>query len=288
MSTHDLVLVGNITVDHVYAIRGWPRGGTSNLFTKYAVSIGGLGNIVAALAGSNLAMLVLATIGKDDDGRLISAYLKHHGIDAALHVSHERTTRALILSDEKENERTSFVDWGCGVDALDTVNAGSARWTHVSYLDVVPRVCLDKLRASTEVLSADLCLSTLPEEKRSTLLRQMHLLDYLFISLSEVTAYAENDVQEADQIARMLQKRHGTTIICHGRSDTILAARDGVTRVPNAHGLVDGINVLGAGDAYCANFIRHCLAFGHDIAAAAAAAHQEAGAFLLRRHREKI
>lgn len=264
---YDLVLVGNITVDDVYEVNGWPAGGTSNTYSANRKSVGGLGNIVEAI-DARLSVCVNAIVGEDDDADFIKAYLLRRGagFDQVFEPwGPKRTTRALIFSDIANNERTSFVEWGCGKLAYKPTWR-SAKWAHLSYVDILPGMDMSELRHSCSVLSTDVCLSTPPQGGLPTL----KLFDYLFISEVEAKAYGQS-IYEL-----------GPTVILHTREETTITWTQGKETVKGRHKTVDGIDVLGAGDAYCAGFILNSLK-GESLAGAAQEAHEEATRFLLKR-----
>lgn len=266
-SEDDLVLVGNITVDDVYQIQGWPLGGTSNTYSSNRKSVGGLGNIVDALDG-RLLVTVNAMIGNDNDGEFVKYYLRNKGIgfDEVLEPwGPKTTTKALIFSDTKNNERTSFVEWGCGKLPY-TPKWRKAKWAHMSYIDILPDINMRALRESCGTLSTDVCLSTPPPGG----LPKLKDFDYLFISEVEAKAYGESIYDL------------GPTVVCHTREDTTITWKNGSEKVKGRHKTVENIDVLGAGDAYVAGFILNMLK-GESLAGSAQEAHEEATRFLLNR-----
>lgn len=260
----DLALVGNITVDDVYAIHGWPDAGTSNVYSSNRKSVGGLGNIIEALAG-RLRIHVEAKVGDDEDGRYIAEYLTSRGVQFVLHLSEKPTTKAVIFSDVKNSERTSFVEWGCGRDGFKP-KAVEAKWGHLSYADVLAEIDMSSLRGSCKTLSADVCLS-IPT------LTPLKYIDLLFVSKSENVPLLETQTV-------ILHSRRCSQIREFGKEEVV---------VTGLHKIIEEIDVLGAGDAYCAGFI-HSMLKESSLAGAALLAHDEATNFIVRRRdkNEKI
>lgn len=262
-SEYDLALFGNLTVDEVFSVKGWPVSGTSNSFESNKKTVGGIGNIIEALDG-RLKIHVEGVVGADSDGEFIRNWLGLvKNVDHNLIESDKPTTKAIIFSDTEENERTSFVKWGCGKDSF-TPKAVEAKWGHVSYLDLVPGIDLKEIRKTCQTLSADFCLSS-PNK-----LPDLSIFDVLFMSETEANAYKSQ------------LKDFNETIVCHTRSGTWVTACRVPSFLKSNHINVKGIDVLGAGDAYCAGFILNRLN-GLQLAGATFAAHEEATGFLLKR-----
>lgn len=279
MSTHesDLSLIGNVVVDDVYEIAGWPSEGTSNRFGSHRQSIGGIGNMVEALRGSVISVSVGAAVGDDQNGSIARRYLEDCGAKAFLKVSRLPTSHALILSSISNKERTSFVSWGCGRLPIDSFP--SSKWTHIAYLDMVCESDLDGIESET--ISADLCLSNPSQETISAVLARMGSLDFLFMSPSEAKAYAKPGETLEATLTRLRRDQGIKRIICHERTRTLIVDEE-VGIVAGTHEIFE-TDVLGAGDAYCANFILYQLCRGNNPAGAAAFAHEEASRFLKKR-----
>lgn len=276
MSTHDrldLALLGNVTVDETYAISGWPKGGTSNDFSSRRLSLGGIMNVCEALVGTGVRVSVSANVGRDEDGEYIRREMEHWVPSGRRHLtaSDNETTRALVVSD-LHGERTSFVRWGCGRDEVRTTNA-EARWAHIAYLDVIDKVDIDDLRARCDVISADLCLSSPGYAAMAKVLWAAEKLDYLFMSEAEALPYAGEPGLLVGAARNMrgdnLRNKKRPTIVIHNGTGTLLY--DGESHhVPNTLDRLEGVDVLGAGDAYCAGFIAQMLSQEDPIGAARA------------------
>lgn len=269
VSNHDLSLIGNIVVDDVYGVQGWPKEGTSNRLLWHRRSIGGLGNIIEALP--DLRIFVDATVGYDPEGEAVAEYLKDRGVEARLRKSDDKTSRAVILSDLGANERTSFVDWGCGAAPLRV--SPKADWAHISYLDVSRAAIVGPKKP---IVSADLCLS----EPNRHLRECLGNVDFLFVSKAEASAYAPG--KSSSQAAKELCALGARTVVLHERHQTILMSDHGETVVPNQSEELKEVDVLGAGDIYCASFIR-CMIKGSNPETAAGQAHERTFEMLKKR-----
>lgn len=278
---YDLILLGNAIIDEVYCITQWPSQGTSNIFQSHKISVGGIGNIIESFKNSDLKIMVECVIGNDNNGKIIKKYFKRKNIKTNLHISNKATSKALILSNLELKERTSFVNWGCGIETF--LSNKKSKWTHISYLDVIPSLDLKIIKTNSDIISADLCLSN-PDIKTIYLLyNQLQYLDYLFISESELTSFLNKKT-----ISYIINEFKLKNLIYHTKNKTFIINKIESKETLEQPILTNDINVLGAGDAYCANFIKFKLnnKSKSDLNAAIYA-HQQATKFVLSRS-EKI
>lgn len=274
LNKYDLVLLGNVVVDDVYKLNEWANEGTSNRYDSHHNSIGGIGNIIEALKERKLKIKVEYSIGSDTNGQLVQNYFDTISAEYKLHTSSQPTSHALILSNLQSNERTSFVNWGCGHDPI--VSNNPARWTHVSYLDIIYKIDLEALRPHSDVLSADLCLSNPSQEVIDAVRNQLQFLDYLFVSESELPALANNPEE-------LLSKYKLSCLVYHKRDRTLIFKNNGYKEVLGNHQLQEQVQVLGAGDAYCANFMFSKLNNNATDEESVLWAHEQATKFILGR-----
>lgn len=276
---YDLILLGNIVIDEIYCITQWPIEGTSNIFQSHKTSVGGIGNIIEAIKDSHLKIMVECVIGNDDNGKIIKKYLKRKNIKSNLHISDKETSKGLILSNLELKERTSFVNWGCGTEIF--IPYKKSKWSHVSYLDIIPSLDLKTIKTNSDIISADLCLSNPNIKTIDLLYNQLKYLDYLFISESEFKPFLNKKT-----ISYIINEFKLKNLIYHTRNKTIIINKD-KSKETLEQPTFSNINVLGAGDAYCANFIKFKLnnKSKNDLDAATYA-HQQATKFVLSKSEE--
>lgn len=277
---YDLVLLGNVIVDNVYRVPDWPQEGTSNNFLSHRVSIGGIGNVIAALP-NNLNILVEANVGQDQFGEIIKSYLKN--IKSNIKHSKKQTSQAVIISNLQSKERTSFVNWGCAEDKL-SISDFKTKWAHVCYLDKTI-LDLDKVRKNSDFVSADLCLSNPSKKTLRYVLNQLKYIDYLFVSTAEKKALIDNIYVK--DISDIIKTYGLKCLVIHTERDSFIIGKD-VMASTSSHAVVENLDVLGAGDAYCAGFILYYLSNkDENEIEAAKQAHDHATKFLIRQN-EKI
>lgn len=243
---YDLKILGNIIVDDIYCIPGFNKEGTSNIFNSHKISVGGIGNIITALDNKDLKIIVECNIGNDPDGLLVKKFLQTKNVITKLHLSKKQTSRALILSNLKLKERTSFVDWGCGFDQI--VSSEKVKWTHISYLDIISSLNMKNIKNNSEIISADLCLSNPSKKTIKSILNKLKYIDYLFVSESEIYSLI-------DDPKNLIKKYHLKCLIFHTRNETIIIKENYYNKIINTQKIIENTNVLGAGDVYCSGFI---------------------------------
>jgi ribokinase len=103
MSSHSLVVLGSLNVDHVVRVGAFPRPGETVVGRGYQVGPGGKGSnqaLAAVRAGADTAFV--ACVGNDDFGRQMIGFFVAEGIDtrAMMPVANTRTGVALIFVDQ--------------------------------------------------------------------------------------------------------------------------------------------------------------------------------------------
>lgn len=201
-----------------------------------------------------------------------------------MHLSNKQTSHALILSNLESNERTSFVNWGCGYDNIKPSNL-QTRWKHISYIDILSMTDLDQCRKNSTIMSADVCLSN-PNNINSTI-SKLHYFDYLFISESEFFPLI-GDINNIKEIMSLVNMTKLKCIVLHTRLNTHLIYKDNYKIINNNNKIITNTNVLGAGDVYCINFINYQLNNNINDEYAAIHAHKHTTNYIALNKNEKI
>lgn len=278
---YDLMLLGNIIVDDVYCISSWPQEGTSNVLLSDKTSIGGIGNIINSIREDNLSIFVQSVCGNDKYYQMICNYLSELTINNHITISDKTTSHAIIICGLTSNERTSFVNWGCGSEVILN-NEVKSKWAHISYLDICHKMNIQQIKNNADIVSADLCLSSPTLEVMNNVLYNLQYLDYLFISEAE-----SNALFSGMSILDFVSQYKLKCLIFHTRDKTCIVKNGLLQEVDNTAHIIDNINVLGAGDAYCGNFITYQLTHESNEIEAAKWAHKQATTFILRAN-EKV
>lgn len=250
-----LNLIGNLILDDVYTVDYWPDENTSNEFNKNYKNIGGIGNILKALDPYDIEIGITAKLGGDEngtyydkDGHYISSKLRANYFD--LQLSNAPTSKAIILS--SPNERTSFVNWGCGKEVPEINQNNNVHWTHISYLDIIPDINLENIKS--DVISVDLCLSNPGWPTINKICKQLQYIDFLIISNTEYNCFFDEYKLKNGIISNVLIK--------HSKYETLVSninVPGKYNSIPNENKIINKANVLGAGDVYCGNFIANMM-----------------------------
>jgi sugar/nucleoside kinase (ribokinase family) len=280
---YDLILIGNIVIDNIYYIDSDIKEGTSNILLSNKISIGGIGNIVNILLNKKLTLFVNSILGNDENSNIIKDYFNINSVDANFKISNNQTSNALIISNLKSNERTSFVNWGNG-DELYSVPNIKSKWIHISYLDICSKLNIQNIK--NNIISADLCLSNPSIKIVKLVKKQLQYLNYLFISETEIIPLIGSD--NIFDIQDFINKYKLECLIFHRKNKTMIFD-NGIYQETNIQPLIQGVDVLGAGDIYCANFIYYMLNNTQpNKINAADFAHKQTSEFLLNRSYEKV
>lgn len=272
MSKVDLHLIGNSVVDQIFEVeRSEPSTGgfipgSSNRYLSSRTCYGGLGNLLYVLKKSGLSVHVSTHIGKDLAGEKLKDYFARNNIPSTLYPIKE-TSSALILSEtfhENVKEKTSFVKWG-NVDTFRNFKPLKATWVHISYLDILHKLDLSKLKKNYDYISADLCLNAPKKFVVKKMLKNLKHLDFLFISTNEARTYTELVQREfsfeiSDFLTKLLrQEKSDTRIILHSPYFCVICDRHEDPLKADYAKPKENVSVVGAGDKFCASFISYLL-----------------------------
>tara|TARA_Y100001937_G_scaffold127726_1_gene200882 strand:- start:232 stop:918 length:687 start_codon:yes stop_codon:yes gene_type:complete len=145
---------------------------------------------------------------------------------------------AIILVDKQKNFRLGQPQLNIKINK--SLNAVESRWHHLMYLNSLPDVSfLNNIKSG--IISADI---TVGNKNRN--LEFLNLLDFLFIS-------DEDLFMDLNDLARRVK---GWTIL-HSQSGSVCT--NGVEFYEQKTSVVDGLNVLGAGDIFASAFISSSL-----------------------------
>lgn len=249
-----VTLVGNLILDTVYLVPGAVKANTSNECKSSYESAGGIFNLVGPLKKRGREVELISRVGKDRVGQVIKELIAE--VPSNLRIDDGSSSSAVIISSLHSNQRTSFVSWGaCTRQDLKTVRHKD--WVHLCYLDRMPYIdknTMKMLRHQNQRVhvSADLCLEEHSEAERKRILDCLPYIDYLFLSETEAVSLCDN--LDRAETAKQLGGSVRNCCIIHSPEHSLVS--DGVRLLFNqVEDIVDGVNVLGAGDMLCAHVI---------------------------------
>jgi len=173
-----------------------------------------------------------------------------------IHIEPTTIGTALIYVDTDNNTRVSKPNLYLKTNQPKVVEA---KWSHILYLNHIKD--LEFLKSiQNSIISADVA------GKGKFDLDILTYIDYLFIS--------DEDIIDLD----ILLDKIKCCVILHSNSGSAIYKKDGTTIITN-HKIIDGVNVLGAGDYFASAFINSMLQT-NDIEVSIKIAHNETISFL--------
>lgn len=230
-----VAVYGNLIYDQLLTIEDPLVPGDSH-DCKVSTAIGGIGNFCRAAKGK-FDVEVHSFVGNDEHGRSIRKELENY---ATLKIKESPlpTSFASVICDKKNCSRTGFVQWGAcrhekGLEPADV------DWTHIMYLDRI-RITPEELMRLTRPISIDMC----NVDDLYSYWKLLPLVDYIIVSESKNYG--------------MLDDVSGNKgIIIHSPTTNRFRFPHAVGCVKNS--IVEGLNVVGAGDYFAAFTIANLL-----------------------------
>lgn len=218
-----VAIYGSILVDTVMVLADRLKIGESNACCDSFVRPGGIANFARALANINTSYTIIGCAGTDNAGRILrDVYPDLLEVDG-------RTSRAVIIVDKATGLRTNLFERGVS-EEYDNWAPVEAEWHHIAYLDQL-RIDLSKwrdLKVSADVCSLD-----------GVDIDNLRYVDCLFLA---------DDDRIIDPITLPVPM-----LILHGKSYIEQYIDQELNQCLNCD-VIDGLNVLGAGD-YLSAFV---------------------------------
>lgn len=232
-----VAVYGNLIADRIVISSEPITLGAAHKCTVHGAA-GGIGNFVSAAYDAKLFKTIAASaVGDDELGLKLRSIMGQYGI-TAIKESDIKTTSATVLVDPANGQRTGFVDWGA-CSRYVAWPYFDADWHHFMYLD---RITISPERlAAYGRSSADFCEpDEIPQYKKH---------------LSNVDVLITSQGVKFDATEAAGWTRRGAIIHQPGKCVSII---DGVRSEYDVE-MVDGLNVLGAGDYFAAHAIANLV-----------------------------
>lgn len=263
MSPPAVLVLGDVVTDVIVRMRE-PLALGSDAAASISTHGGGAGGNVAAWLGyAGAAPTLVARVGDDDAGRVVSAGLARSQVGTALVIDPERPTGTVVVLVDPSGERSMLPDRGANLGLLpDDVPAtalAAADHVHVSgYLlfDDGPRPAarhaLDQARARGCPTSVDpSSVAPLRQVGPERFLSWVAGTDLLTPNLDELEVLAGTRDPEAG--ARSLARRGHEVVVTLGADGALWSDGDTVERI--AADRVTAVDTTGAGDAFLAGYL---------------------------------
>ncbi|WP_027941601.1 ribokinase [Amycolatopsis taiwanensis] len=260
--THDVLVVGSANADLVVSTDRRPGPGETVLGGDTVVSPGGKGAntaVAAARLGANVALL--AAIGDDTYGTMLSASLREAGVRTELVRTVTRPTGIAYITVTPDGENSILVSPGAN-QALDPAAVEGAL-AGVGVMVASLEVPLPTVERAIEVASAAGVRTVLNLSPPADLgARALAALDVLLVNEHEAAWL----LGAAAEPARLLDLGPRSAVITRGAGGALVVTTSGITEL--AAPSVEAVDTTGAGDAF-AGALAAALAAGAGLEVAA-------------------
>jgi len=260
-----VVVLGDINVDVIACIGGFPRPGEDCLAPELQLHCGGVGaNTALALARWGLPVRLVGRVGHDSFGELALGFLRRQRVDVScVEQTHEAMTGLMFIAVSPDGQRTIFGSRGANAQlSAPSANAscleGARALCLVGYNFLTTSVAeaaeslLEQARRRGAVVSLDVGMAPsrqVPEK----ILQVARKVDILFVGQDEASALTGK--QDAFQALAALEVCAGGEVALKlGGEGSLLLENGAVQQVPSFQ--VTPADTTGAGDAYAAAFLR--------------------------------
>lgn len=277
----DVQLLGNLTVDYVMECASL-QPGKNNIVTSRKCRMGGLANMLPALQGLDIG--ISASVGEDWSEWPFADLPGHPRLEYRAGPS---SLSHIFIHD---GERTSFTDWGTGVQG-EGLEAVEAKWTHIAYLDVMEGLNVKEIKkASKGLVSADVCLCDPSRDAIARVIESAEALDLLFLSEGEMKGFERHLGLDpySTMIERVQELRDFSgvkQVVFHWRDGAIVSTEGGTWVSPEWIRPTFRGDTIGAGDLFAGCVIKGMLDHG-DLRGAVNSAHSSVGELLMKRGEE--
>lgn len=247
----DAYVIGNVAVDETLAVSAMPKPGASILGTAQSRDLGGKGaNQAVAMARCGLRTHLVAGLGEDPRGDLVRRRLAAEPVIEHLVPLEGRSTdfSIILTTPDGENAIVTTTDCAQNLNAaqalagLANARPGDLAVLQGNLTDAVTRSVLEAARSRGMITAFN------PSPLRPFFGDLWHLVDLAFLNEGEAVALTEAAGEEAAR--KLLATGVKTVVLTLGGAGALLAAADGVMRVPAVAGRV--VDTTGAGDTFMA------------------------------------
>lgn len=245
-----IIIYGNFFVDHIYHLNESIKNDQNNNVKFMDKAYGGVINFYKPLKEEAHDFTISFTLGNDETGKFFKRKTKKN---FQIKFKKGRTSQANIFIDKRDSTRTSFAEKGIS-NTHNVINFHKSDWFHVSYLDLLSNLNLEKLKhiqGKANIMSCDLGLNCSTSQEINLIKKKLKFFNYLIISNHELRCYFPSD-STLESIKA--SKKYVPEIIVHS-AEKIWINEDCIIN----NKIYKNINPLGAGDFFCAKFIVNML-----------------------------
>lgn len=237
-----VAVYGNLIWDQIVTIDGPLTPGASHNCIDITTAAGGLANFCRA--SDDFSLTAITTVGHD--GLWLTEHLRSMGVSTSIAVSPDPTSKAVVIADRHNRQRTGMVKWGAC--------RNHSRWVPSPHADLHHFMYLDRMRPppvpTTGLVTGDFC------DTESVLTHPfVRYCDYAFASDREERPLSTGPCPSI---------RRGVVVHSPDRAYVMRPGAGGRVEILDEcrFEVVEGLNVVGAGDYFAAYCVAKILTTG--------------------------
>ncbi|WP_405729933.1 ribokinase [Streptomyces sp. NBC_01537] len=250
MHGYDLLVVGSANADLVIGVDRRPAAGETVLGTDLVTHPGGKGAnqaVAAARLGARTALL--ARVGDDAHGSLLSDSLRTAGVDTATLLTGGAPTGVALITVDPSGDNSIVVSPGAnGRLSPEDVRAADRLLTAARVVSLQLEIPLPTVVAVVETTHARVVLNPSPPAPLPVAV--LAACDPLVVNEHEARFLLGEDAGETpeDWASALLALGPRSVVVTLGAAGALVADQDGAVRIPSMR--VRAVDTTGAGDAF--------------------------------------
>ncbi len=262
----DIIVMGDINVDVVFSISGYPIPGTEAIATSVEMYTGGSAvNTAIALSKMDMDVGFIGRVGQDTLANQVLEDLKEAGLDCSqVQIDSRVTTGLIFIAVSGDSERTMFGSRGANafteVKAINVDYFTNCRWIHLSSYSFLAHHQYETLLTILDIAEnspytrVSLDIATEPAIRaRDQIMAVLPRLDVILPNETELSILGQGGSVE-ENLKYLLHKQGANAIITtQGDQGCLLAVADKRVQVPAFK--IKTKDSTGAGDSFNAGAV---------------------------------
>ncbi len=262
----DIIVMGDINVDVIFAIPAYPLPGTEAIATSVEMHTGGSAvNTAIALAKMDMDVGFIGRVGQDSLSNIALSELKKADVDCShVQVDPKVSTGMIFIAVSGDGERTMFGNRGANAfteaKAIDTDYFANCRWIHLSSYSFLAHHQYETMLAALDLAEnspytrVSLDIATEPALRaRSQIVGVLPRLDVILPNETEVSLLGDG-LPVYESLDYLLNDPKANAVVTKtGHKGCILAVGEKRVKVPSFN--VKARDTTGAGDSFNAGVV---------------------------------
>ena len=262
----DIIVIGDINIDVIFSISGYPIPGTEAVASAVQMHTGGSAvNTAIALANMGMDVGFVGRVGEDSLAEQILDDLKKSGVDCSqVQVDSKVSTGLIFIAVSEDSERTMFSARGANAfteaKELDQGYFTDCRWIHLSGYSFLSyhqyqtlKLALD-LAENSRYTRVSLDIGTEPAtQAKPQILELLPRIDIIFPNEVELALLADGRVAN-EALSYLLNERKANAVVAkYGSKGSMLAVGNQRMHLPSFN--MKAKDTTGAGDSFNAGVV---------------------------------